>query len=166
MLVETWVPGWPKTKGSLTFRGNGYVEENVAGSKEWRKMVAYAARQYYWVAVNAPPHLGPVAVRCVFWLPRPRRLTTEQLAEKGATYARAGDIDKLARNVLDALQDAGVYADDNQVVRLVCDKILCGPDEKPGLWLTVGEVSPSLLGWINDQMSIARHAFLESKGLA
>ena len=58
-------------------------------------------------------------------------LTEEQLAEiveraAKSGYRRTGDLDKLSRNVLDALQDARVYEDDVQVTRLWVDKVAAG----------------------------------------
>lgn len=103
----------------------GVLSEAVEGSMRWRQIVAYA------VAVGAIgredlPFAGPVRVDLDFYLP------VDPLG------ARAGDVDKLARNVLDALsacgsagssaceqgcrKHAGVYRDDSQVVALSVSK--------------------------------------------
>ena len=113
-LLSVWVPGKPKTKGSLDVvnarRGKAVVRENVVGSKRWRELVRYSI-----AGLVAEPVEGPVVVDLLFVLP------TDDAAK-----ARSGDIDKLARNILDALQDAGVYRDDAQVIRLVAHKIADG----------------------------------------
>ena len=53
----------------------------------------------------------------------------------------AGDLDKLYRNVLDALTDAGVYEDDVQVVRLSGSKVnvegFGDGDDQPGVRVRV-----------------------------
>ncbi len=76
----------------------------------WRSLVRDELRSY--VRVNHPmvapddTWRGPVAVRCIF-----------------VRADGKGDIDKLARAVLDALTESGVIADDVQVVKLVCDRV-------------------------------------------
>jgi hypothetical protein len=120
-VLNFWVPGPPKTKGSLTPRAprchccdacKGYVGtpqlRDSVGSGRWRKLVAYAAEQAKrdvdpW---GAWPLSGLIGVDLTFGL----------LGDPVAPGA--GDLDKLYRNVLDALTDAGVYEDDVQVVRL------------------------------------------------
>lgn len=132
-LLELWVPGAPKTKGSLTFLGGRHVVENVKGSSAWRRMVANAARQWRAAAQLHEPFAGPVEVLAWFMLP------------VDPLQYGAGDLDKLLRNVLDALSApkrpedgskcAGVYVDDNQVARIVSEKL--GPAERHGLNLVV-----------------------------
>ncbi len=123
-VLSFWVPGAPKTKGSLSARApkchccaacRGYARlpqlQDSVGSKRWRKLVAYQAER---TIVEAPgaqfPIEGPVAVELGFQL---STMLVDDLIAQGA-----GDLDKLYRNVLDALQDAGVYANDSQVTRL------------------------------------------------
>lgn len=107
VVLEVFVPGHPKTKGSLEKQG-GRMVESVAGSKTWRRLVAQRARD---VAGGAAPIVGPVAVRLAFYLP-----------VACVWVGRPGDNDKLERNVLDALTDAQVYGDDVQVVRSIVEK--------------------------------------------
>lgn len=112
-VLNFWVPGPPKTKGSMrVVNASRAVLADSPASKRWRKLVAYAAEQAKeakgpWVGVAWPMDKSiPVAVDLTFGL-------------SGDPVApRAGDLDKLYRNVLDALTDAEVYEDDVQVVRL------------------------------------------------
>ena len=125
VVLEVFVPGHPKTKGSLEKQG-GRMVESVAGSKTWRRLVAQRARD---VAGGAAPIVGPVAVRLAFYLP-----------VIDVWVGRPGDIDKLARNVLDALGstdpgDAAVYGDDAQVVRLIAEKYSARPYDDGALIL-------------------------------
>jgi len=133
VITEVWVPGEPKTKGSLTFRGNGYVEENVKGSARWRRLVASAVRadlRRRHASLPSPAYMAsavPVGVRLQFWLPA----SASMLADRAPVKPGSGDVDKLVRNVLDALTDAHAYVDDVQVVRVIADKMVC-THETPG----------------------------------
>jgi Holliday junction resolvase RusA-like endonuclease len=135
MLVDVFVPGCPKTKGSLDLvpRRNGpgtYASESVHGSKDWRRLVAKTVRRRREDAGLAPTS-GSVAVSCVFLLP---------VADVMAPGA--GDIDKLLRNVLDALTDAGVYVDDVQVVSVDGRKVPASAAGVTGVTIAVVEVKP------------------------
>lgn len=123
ILVQTFVAGLPRTKGSLAKRPNGTLYDSVVDSGKWRALMAGALRDAYevaWVRANGPttdgppPYAGAVDVSGTFWLP------VDPLA-----YG-AGDLDKLLRNTLDALgtksrnrkYNGGVIVDDNQVTDL------------------------------------------------
>jgi Holliday junction resolvase RusA-like endonuclease len=51
------------------------------------------------------------------------------------------DLDKLCRAVADAITDAGLWADDAQVVSLVAAKRYSSP---PGVHITITELSSSI----------------------
>jgi Holliday junction resolvase RusA-like endonuclease len=108
MLASVWVPGVPRTKGSLDAR-----HQDTAQSKQWRKLMASAVLR----ARTAPTYAGPVAVECAFVTPDASR-----------------DIDKLARNVLDAIgctrtDDAHLIVDDSYVEALTCYRVVGKPEE-------------------------------------
>lgn len=123
ILVDTFVAGRPKTKGSMRVRNRQTLamEEGVGGSSTWRALMASAVRDDYqrrippWcVGERRDPTAGPVLVVATFCLPvDPLRVN-------------AGDLDKLTRNLLDAIaSDArnpryrgGVILNDNQVAEL------------------------------------------------
>lgn len=134
-MINVWVAGAPRTKGSMeqqqhprtcrcrtcsTGRRGYRMVQSVEGSEDWAVLIAHTVQTE---AARRGMRLGwiglPVAVRLAFWLPG------DPIA------ARAGDIDKLERNILDALTKAGVYGDDVQVVRSMCDKY--GPSATPGV---------------------------------
>lgn len=125
-MITVWVPGAPKTKGSMTWQrgGRGRAVQSVQGSEEWAWAVESATRR------TSPdgrlePLCGPVFVRATFWLPVP-----------DVTAARTGDLDKLLRNVLDALTKAGAYGDDVQVTRVETAKYATdGPTDPAGVLL-------------------------------
>jgi len=124
-VLDFWVPGHPRTKGSLTARARkclccdkctGYVGKmqlvDTEASKRWRKLVAYQAEQAIAQSLYSFPIVDRVGLDLGF------ALDIDDVIKDGA-----GDTDKLYRNVLDALTDAGVYRDDVQVVRLTGYKI-------------------------------------------
>lgn len=129
VVTETWVPGRPATKGSLDAvpraDGSFYMRESVQGSKDWRRLVAQAIREDRQAHGLVEPTRTAVGVRVLFVLPVPVGLAGQDipLTDASPTLAGAGDVDKLSRNVLDALKDAGAYADDNQVCKLLAGKV-------------------------------------------
>ena len=127
LLVMTWVPGAPKTKGSLAVRNGrtGALREAVAGSTQWRQLIAKRAIE---CRQRVEAWDGPAGVSAYFYLPRDDVITP-----------RAGDIDKLTRNVLDALEDAAIWKDDVQCVTLDIRKLglTRSPEGGPGVFLCV-----------------------------
>lgn len=130
-VLDAFVAGRPRTKGSLDAqqrrggRGGTRMVENVAGSVTWRIMMA-AVFAKAWRTPDGVPRepLEGVAIRvaATFYLPCPR--------PESLYAARSGDVDKLTRNLLDALavdetgmgKGAGVIANDAQVVGIVIEK--------------------------------------------
>jgi len=117
----------PAPKGSLAPKGRRgqrvRLVEQVKGSVPFRAAVAAAARAAL-AGREGFPLVGPVEVRmvCAFVKPPsyPKRRRCWPISRG------SGDMDKLERNVLDALVDAGVIGDDSQVCRLVGDKDYAG----------------------------------------
>lgn len=136
VLADVWVPGSPKTKGSLTRGRGGGMRESVLGSTTWRLLVAERVRGWRKVHGLTVPYDGPVVVSAFFCL------TADPIA-KGA-----GDLDKLVRNVLDACAadakrkaaNGGAYVNDNQVVSLQASK--SGPVLACGLRLQIAIAAP------------------------
>lgn len=134
-IVEFWYAGSPKTKGSMESIGRGRMVQSVAGSTAWATKVRRAAEN----AMNAAHgtgdigrgFTGPVSVYLTFW----QDVDSVALAGEGS-----GDVDKLARNVLDALTKARVYYDDVCVARLVVEKYSAREAGcVPGVWCVVRE---------------------------
>jgi Holliday junction resolvase RusA-like endonuclease len=170
ILTNVFVPGNPKTKGSLDLMparrggrpGRVYARENVSGSTEWRRQVARAVKRDQATRGIYAPWAGAVAVRLVFWLPVPVDVG-RALDEYGVTAEDVeavaggdGDIDKLVRNVLDAMgsssaDDARVYDDDVQVTRVVVDKVYAVGNEPRGALVMAWGRAPS-------ELSAVRHA--------
>jgi hypothetical protein len=117
--LEFWVPGIARTKGSVDTGRHGQVLHTRA-SKDRAALIVEEAEKavvaYGWRRIDPP--LG-VEVVHVAWLPCADGAML-------ATQANVGDIDKIDRNLLDALTTAGVWADDVQVVSLHSHKHVAG----------------------------------------
>lgn len=118
-VLDVWVPGVAKTKGSVESIGGGRVRQSVIGSTHWARLVNAAVRER--VARGEAvlvPRAQPVAVRLVFRVPP--STSADPVRE------RIGDVDKLERNILDALTGV-VYVDDVQVVKLASLRVVGQP---------------------------------------
>lgn len=142
IIVDVFVPGAAKTKGSMIVRNRatGALRESVIGSSHWRALMAQAVRDD--IAMRQPPvpelrspWPGPVAVTVEAYLTPPPRVP----AWLCAAWPQAGDLDKLVRNVLDAIgstsknpkMNGGAIVDDNLVCRIVASKRVAGYGHGP-----------------------------------
>ena len=128
--------GEPQTQGSKrAFARNGRVwvaEAGGAKHKGWREAVAAEAR----AALNGGELLaGPVEIALTFILTKPASAPKTRVT--WPIGARSGDVDKLARAVLDSLSGT-VVRDDAQVVWLSVEKQYGDP---PGVAVEVREVT-------------------------
>lgn len=117
--VAFTVAGAAAPQGSKRALGRGVMVESSKRVRPWRSDVRAAAE----AAMNGAEALdGPVLVHIFFRYTRPAghfRRNGELSAEglrRPFPYAR-GDVDKLARAVLDALTDV-VFTDDSRVISL------------------------------------------------
>jgi Holliday junction resolvase RusA-like endonuclease len=129
------VNGDPVPKGSLKcvarhVGGAPRLVEDNPRTRAWRKAVADTVAG----VAHAEAH-EPVGVEITATLPRPAHHYGATGIRSNApiypTNARTGDVDKLARLVLDALVDAGLLLDDTQVVEVVCRKSVPQPESAP-----------------------------------
>lgn len=121
--VSFFVPGIAAPQGSKKIvhrRGFPYLVDDNDGAKQaWRDAVVtvagrYARRSGFDCAVR-------VDLEFVFPMPKSRRAVVRRTGE--APMAVKPDIDKLARNVLDGLKDAGVVVEDSRVQHLDARKV-------------------------------------------
>jgi Holliday junction resolvase RusA-like endonuclease len=112
------IAGLPRTKGSLTpgmtKTGRMFVHRSRASVTWERQVKDVIKRQLTELPENAEfasllLHAGPVKLEFQFYLPRFK--TTERTEPIGR---RDGDLDKLERNVVDAMTGV-IYVDDAQV---------------------------------------------------
>lgn len=150
-LVFT-VHGTPATKGSMkpVPIGKGTKKrialiESHATSKPWREAVKSAALDAILAREGTGRPFatlsGPVEVEVVYGFPKPK--SAPKTRRTWPITRSSGDLDKLHRNVLDALTDVAVLGDDSQVAKLTGVKVYAGEGDDghlvphPGAWVMV-----------------------------
>lgn len=144
IITELFIPGRPVTKGSLSRRGKGEALSDTPQSKAWRRLMAGAIRddlaRRHGTVPGGISYASRVEVYAAWFLPvDPLEL-------------QAGDVDKLLRNLLDALSAptkrttdvslcSSAIVDDNQVQHV--DSWEFGPDVRPGVAVRVATCSPA-----------------------
>jgi Holliday junction resolvase RusA-like endonuclease len=114
--------GKPETKGStraFMVAGRPRITNDNPRAKTWAGVVSSAAYE----ATGGRLLSGPLSVRIVFYLQRPKAHSNKRgLRPDAPTHsASKPDVDKLARCALDALTGV-VFGDDSQVARLEVEK--------------------------------------------
>ena len=116
------VTGIPVTQGSMSaFIAGGraiVTDQKRKTLKPWREAIRSTAVEATGGEANRDwrPITGPLKVSLLFALPRPA--SAPKRTRTWPVKTRSGDIDKLARAVLDAMSEACIYGDDSQVVDL------------------------------------------------
>lgn len=140
--------GRPAPQGSKRHVGRGILIESSKRLAPWRNTVvasALAARR----PADAWPLVGPVEVTIGIYLHRPAShyrtgRHADQLRDDAplcpATRS-SGDVDKLARAILDALTDAAVIRDDAQVAELFVGKFWIKDSEPEKATVYVREIN-------------------------
>ena len=132
-MVSSYAPffvsGHPKPKGSWTplRTRDGKIKFRHASNKTARWCVD--AKEQVAILWKGPILEGPIFVDLLFLLPRQKTVSRPY-----PTGRYCGDLDKLARGVLDAMTGV-VYVDDSQVVDLPVKKRYT--DGIPGVWVTI-----------------------------
>jgi Holliday junction resolvase RusA-like endonuclease len=115
--------GEPAPKGSMIARqlkgGRTIVVEDNARTKPWRRVIEHEAPA--WFPEKPAPH-QPLKITLVFGVTRTAAAADRTHPAVRANQGVGGDLDKLVRLALDALESCGVLTDDAQVVELVAAK--------------------------------------------
>ena len=90
--------------------------------------------------VLSAPLEGPVALRVVFVLPRPKRLIWKRREMPRVPHTSRPDLDNLVKSTKDALNGLA-WRDDSQVVELSAGKCYASGNELPGVEIAIEEVS-------------------------
>ena len=122
--LHFFVPGSPAPQGSKKHIGGGRMIESSKHLKPWRHEIESIVRLHCNSIETAP-----VGIQLSFVMPRPKS-TPKHFTPPA--IKRTGDVDKLARAVLDALTGVA-YADDCQVIGLRCSKRIAEVGESPGV---------------------------------
>lgn len=144
--IEFFVAGIPKPQprprafARMLPGGKAIARVYEAGTAEaWKGDVARASEAHR----PAAPLEGPVALTLAFLLPRPKRLMRAKDPEE-AIWAPdgRGDVDNLAKAVIDAMTVLRWWHDDAQVVQLGVTKHFAGKQEGSGVLIEVREIEP------------------------
>lgn len=165
-LLELWIPETARPKGSLKARGYRVIRgkrvpnlaEQVEGSTDFLIRAALAIQEAIrwpcddrhghdgldvcpgkgWHLPAWAPVGGAVAVEAWFFFDRPKNAV-----DRDFPLGHEGDLDKLQRNLGDALQRSRVIADDRQITDWVAKKRFVSPvlAPEPGVYVTVTRVS-------------------------
>ena len=128
--------GTPASQGSKRHVGHGVMVESSKALRPWRDTVTAAAPP------TERPLDGPLAVKMVFTLPRPKSARKTQRRP----CSSASDLDKLARAVGDAITAAGLWVDDGRICEYVrLAKVWTGYDDDdlpvPGVIVACAELA-------------------------
>ena len=123
------VYGRPAPQGSKKSIGNGRFIEASKYLPAWRNAVKQAA---VIAKEDAETLTGAVQVSVSFYLERPKSVS---IAARPLPTVMP-DLSKLVRAVEDALTDAGVWADDAQVVKTIAFKYYAD-NREPGCFIEV-----------------------------
>jgi len=136
------VLGEPAPQGSKRgflnkYTGKVVITEQVKRTRPWRQEVLTAAP-----TISAPLD-GPLIVKMVFTLPRPKSARKIDFAP-----CKTPDLSKLARAVEDSMKDAGLFVDDARIVEYVrLSKVWFGFDPDalptPGVVVACAEIGTS-----------------------
>lgn len=115
-------------------------------SAVWR---AVAALQMAAEWGDKPPWASMCGVTVTAYMPRPKSRPKDVSKEAwkfGCAVSRAQkpDIDNIAKAALDAIVQAGIIADDTQVVRLLAFRLMCGveTDSTPRVDVRIDFIEP------------------------
>lgn len=131
------------------FSRGGHARVYDPGTAEgWKSCVAVAARPH----LPPEPLKGPLWAGLSFLFKRPKAHVGAHGVKPKAPQRHASkpDLDNLAKAVLDALTELGLWADDAQVDDLAIHKAWCKDGERPGCWVTITRLGPVVGddGWV------------------
>jgi Holliday junction resolvase RusA-like endonuclease len=122
------VKGHPAPKGSRKFLGaGGASKESSDRCKPWVEAIVFAARGQRPGGRTLEP---PYRIGLGFWMPRPE-------GPKYGWPSSDGDLDKLARAVLDGLVQGDLILDDRHVVQLDTSKAFAEPGRSTGVSIVI-----------------------------
>lgn len=137
--------GEPAPKGSMIARtlkgGRTIVVEDNARTKPWRRTIEAEAPAYF--PERPAPH-QPLKVILRFGVTRTPAAAGRDFPAVRANQGVGGDLDKLVRLALDALESCGVLTDDAQVVALEAAKVYADEIDpglrRPGMYCRIEPV--------------------------
>lgn len=134
--MNFYVMGTPKPQGRPRAFNRGNHAAVYSPVTQWRNDVKYAAAQ-------EEPIEGAVKVQIHYFFHRPKShygtgKNAEILKDSAPWHmVKRPDLDNLNKAVLDAIQDAGLLADDSAVTQLESMKRYVSPSDKQGASITI-----------------------------
>ena len=105
----------------------------------WKSQVVLAGRD--WRPVH--PIEGPVFMRVVFWMPRPKRLLRPKDPDGAIWHTAKPDRDNLMKALKDALTLDGWWLDDSQVCAGPVFKVYHAKGGAPGASISIQAIPPT-----------------------
>lgn len=133
-IISLFIPGAPKSKGSLEHRGGGKMREAVVGSTTWKRKMAGLLESHWNKFYPGQRTEAPVRVTATFFLPV---ATHEALITERASGNY--DLDKLIRNLGDAITEAKIWKDDSQAVCWIAVKMPANSTHPQGVSVVIEE---------------------------
>ena len=139
-MNQLFVEGVPVPQGSKRHVGHGVLIESSKKVEPWRRRIVAAIRAAGW---DRHPLDGAVAVRLVFFMPRPKahfrtgRHAGELRPLSPQWHTSYPDVDKLVRAVFDAIAQSGAIPNDSHIVSVAASKAYADPGQPTGvhIWL-------------------------------
>ena len=130
--VKFTIPGEPIAQGRPRFSTHGGFARayDPKKSKDGKSVVRMCAKDAVDEANLTEPLSGPLLMMIQFGIPLPKSAYRKRTPVTRAWRTKKPDLDNLIKLVKDACSGV-VYLDDNQVSRIVAEKITCGQDEAP-----------------------------------
>jgi crossover junction endodeoxyribonuclease RusA len=123
-----FVDGRPAPQGSKNAFVIGKRAVMVEASKHlpaWRNDVILAVKKLFADSEDVSKFVEPVKLKVTFYIERPKQ-------PKYKIYPGGKpDLDHYIRAVGDALTIGGLLADDALIVKILAEKVWCGPETKP-----------------------------------
>jgi crossover junction endodeoxyribonuclease RusA len=123
-----FVDGRPAPQGSKNAFVIGKRAVMVEASKHlpaWRNDVILAVKKMFADSEDVSKFVEPVKLKVTFYIERPKQ-------PKYKIYPGGKpDLDHYIRAVGDALTIGGLLADDALIVKILAEKVWCGPETKP-----------------------------------
>ena len=128
IIIEVDGKPKPQPRPRAFARGGKVRVYDPATAEGFKAAIALAALPHR----PAKPLAGPLRVTIAFYMPRPQRLNRKRDPDEQIPHTAKPDCDNLAKAVLDALTDIGLWVDDSQVYSLNITKQYHAKGERPG----------------------------------
>lgn len=130
--VTFTIPGEPVAQGRPKFstRGGFARAYDPKKSKDGKSVVRLCARDAVKDSDLIEPLSGPLLMMVQFGIALPKSAYRKRIPVGRHWRTKKPDLDNLVKLIKDACSGI-IYIDDNQISRVVAEKITCGQDELP-----------------------------------